>query len=302
MEYGNSYTRPSYSRDDSNHQRVESTDDDTVGMLSQAVPSSQYDAYASLNQQMKPADAPGPRRMSATISPLSAQESTPPQTDLANLPPHRFQQSPPASPGFRPRLFGARDSGVVPYQENVAWANSTQFRATNASDAPKPDFGAQIAEANTSTTPSKQYFREARHFREPWRPGSWARLPLKGFGALALVVLLTLASMSTALSLSRGPFFQRAILLTNGHYQANPTFVVLGIIASLTSVIAILPLYYGYWELGRKVSLNPLEIARAFGAPLFNGLDGNVTSTDIEMERGGVVVKYGACERGEVFG
>ena len=105
------------------------------------------------------------------------------------------------------------------------------------------------------------------------------------------------ASILTVLSLSRGPFFQRAIVLIDNRYQTNPTFVVLGIIVSLTSTIAILPLFHGYWNLGRKVSLNPLEIARAFGAPLFDGLDGNVTLSDIEMERGDVGVKYGACER-----
>ncbi|CAO2651903.1 Nn.00g001860.m01.CDS01 [Neocucurbitaria sp. VM-36] len=400
MEYGNNYGRPSYSRKDSSHQRVESTDDDTVGMLSKAAPSYEYKAYRPPDQQVKPLDASGIRRMSATISPLSARMTTPPvlppssassltvHATPGDFPTPRIQQSPPASPDFRPRLFGPRDSDIVPYQENVPWANSTQFRPSTAY-VPKPDFEAQIAEANMSTRPSKQYFREVRHFREPWRQGVWTRLPWKGFGALGLVVLLTtgsaiilftsngtspedwnigsdsvqpqvyvsvfemmitllifyalaeglaitfwrqllrsiviadvhdvydssflwpafrralrlqfntvgMASIFTALSFSRGPFFQRGILLIDSRYHTNATFIVLGIIVSLASIIAILPLFYGYWELGRTVSLNPLEIARAFGAPLFDGLDGNTTSCDIEMERGAMLVKYGACER-----
>lgn len=44
------------------------------------------------------------------------------------------------------------------------------------------------------------------------------------------------------------------------------------------------------------MSLSPLEIARAFGAPVFEGLDGNASAGDVDMERGGVVLRYGAVE------
>ncbi|KAF1849419.1 uncharacterized protein K460DRAFT_415794 [Cucurbitaria berberidis CBS 394.84] len=397
MEYGSSYTPPLHNQHAPNHQRVESTDDDTVGMLSQAAPSYQYEAYRPPDQQFKSIDTSVTNRMYADISPLSARISTPPgfqpvptsssigQATINYLPTTRTQQSPPASPGFRSRLFGSRN---VPYQENVAWANSTQFRPTTV-EVPDREYEAQIVDAGMAAAPSKQYFREARHVREPWSPGIWTRFPRKGLGALVLIVLLTAgsstilflsdgtrpenwkvgmdsvqphvyvsifemiiillnfcalaegivitfwhrllqstnlvdvhdmhdlsflwpaikrtsrlqfnavatASILTAFSLSRGPFFQRAIILIDGRYQTNTTFVMLGIVVSLASVIAILPLYYGYWDFGRKVSLNPLEIARAFGAPLLDGLDGNLTSTGVEMERGAVTVKYGACER-----
>ena len=53
----------------------------------------------------------------------------------------------------------------------------------------------------------------------------------------------------------------------------------------------------GFWELGRPVSLNPLEIARAFGAPLMEGMDGNATPDMVTIERGGMSVRYGALER-----
>lgn len=106
-----------------------------------------------------------------------------------------------------------------------------------------------------------------------------------------------LASLFTALSFARGPLFQRSLILSNGIYRANNIFVALAIVMSLAGVFSILPLYYGFWELGRKVSLNPLEIARAFGAQLFDGLDGNMTARGIEIERGALQVRYGALER-----
>jgi len=105
------------------------------------------------------------------------------------------------------------------------------------------------------------------------------------------------------MSFVRGPLFQRTISLSTldpaekTKYQISYAHIVSGIVVSFAGVLAILPLYYGYWELGRSFSLDPLEIARAFGAPLFDGLDGNVTSQDIDFERGDVVVKYGALER-----
>lgn len=80
-------------------------------------------------------------------------------------------------------------------------------------------------------------------------------------------------------------------------YQTSRVLVAIGIILSLVGVIAMLPLYMGFWELGRKFSLNPLEIARAFGAPLMQGMDGNATPEMILVERGGMAVRYGALER-----
>ena len=80
-------------------------------------------------------------------------------------------------------------------------------------------------------------------------------------------------------------------------YHASPLLVALGIVVSLMGVAAVAPLYWGFWEMGRKVSLNPLEIARAFGAPMMEGLDGNTTPDMMMVERGSTCVKYGALDR-----
>ncbi|KAK7397895.1 hypothetical protein QQX98_012730 [Neonectria punicea] len=49
---------------------------------------------------------------------------------------------------------------------------------------------------------------------------------------------------------------------------------------SLVGIFAVLPIFWGWWELGRDVSLNPLEIANAFGtvgeqSHLMKGVDPN---------------------------
>jgi hypothetical protein len=105
------------------------------------------------------------------------------------------------------------------------------------------------------------------------------------------------ATICAAMSLVRGPLFQRSLVLKEGKYELNVIPMAVGMAISFASILSLFPLHYGYWHLGRVVSLNPLEIARAFGAPLFEGVDGNVTARDIELERGNVSVRYGAMER-----
>ncbi|KAL6157654.1 hypothetical protein ACJBU6_03482 [Exserohilum turcicum] len=108
---------------------------------------------------------------------------------------------------------------------------------------------------------------------------------------------VTTATLVAVLSTIRGPLFQRSLTLRHGIYHTNAIFAALGATLSLVSIIAILPLYHGYWDLGRRASLNPLETARAFGAPLLDGVEGNAGANDVQMERGHVAVKYGAVER-----
>jgi hypothetical protein len=108
---------------------------------------------------------------------------------------------------------------------------------------------------------------------------------------------VAIASMFSVVGLSRGPLFQAALTLQHGTYEMEPIFMALGLGVSVSSVVAILPLFYGYWELGRDVSLNPLETARAFGATVLEGLDGNVGAEDVECARGHVGVRYGVVER-----
>jgi len=108
---------------------------------------------------------------------------------------------------------------------------------------------------------------------------------------------VAVASILAALSFIRGPLLQRALTLEGVVYRTSPPLLALGIVLSVIGVAAVIPLYSGFWELGRKATLNPLEIARAFGAPMLEGIDGNATPEMVVFERGGMSVRYGALER-----
>ncbi|KAF2643901.1 hypothetical protein P280DRAFT_546780 [Massarina eburnea CBS 473.64] len=331
------------------------------------------------------------RAPSWIISAIDLQKALPPQSAMDT-------ESTPQSPGMRPSIFGTRDTPQEPYQESVAWANSTDFNPAISQNPPIETFGKQeggptvsaLQERDTRRD-SRQYFRHPRRILEPWKTGFWRRFPFWGFASLLIILLLTgtsagiilasngktaddwkiggdntqpqvyisicemvmnflamfalldgmvirfwrqmlhgitlsamhdtfesihlwsaikrvvtmrynkvaVACVFVASSFIRGPLFQRALTLSpvTQTYTTHPIFVAIGIFLSFASVLATMPLYFGFWELGRTVSLNPLEIAKAFGAPLLKGLDGNATPDMITVERGGMSVKYGALER-----
>ncbi|PVH76147.1 hypothetical protein DL98DRAFT_657637 [Cadophora sp. DSE1049] len=56
--------------------------------------------------------------------------------------------------------------------------------------------------------------------------------------------------------------------LTEVHYSTNYHFMFGALASTLFCACLVLPVYWGFWELGRKVSLNPIEIANAFQAPM----------------------------------
>ncbi len=51
-------------------------------------------------------------------------------------------------------------------------------------------------------------------------------------------------------------------------YRTNRAVAAAAVVVGVAGVLAVLPLYVGWWELGRAPSLNPLEMGIAMGAPL----------------------------------
>lgn len=62
--------------------------------------------------------------------------------------------------------------------------------------------------------------------------------------------------------------------------------------ATLCCVLLVLPVYWGFWQLGRKVSLNPLEIAHAFRSPMFTDAPTGSPKVLIK-EVGSQAIRYG---------
>jgi hypothetical protein len=75
-------------------------------------------------------------------------------------------------------------------------------------------------------------------------------------------------------------------------FSTNYYLVAAAAALNILAVVAILPTYYGWWALGRECSLSPLEIARAFNAPLLNGSGVDGSWKQIYNDVGEGKVKY----------
>lgn len=62
--------------------------------------------------------------------------------------------------------------------------------------------------------------------------------------------------------------FEASITGIVEQYKTSFGYVGGAIAATLITVLCVLPVYWGFWELGRKVTLGPLEISHAFNAPI----------------------------------
>jgi hypothetical protein len=53
-------------------------------------------------------------------------------------------------------------------------------------------------------------------------------------------------------------------------FHSEYRYLVGSSLLSAMFVLLVAPIFWGWWELGRSVTLNPIEIAKAFDAPFFH--------------------------------
>ncbi|KAK6433861.1 hypothetical protein LTR95_009961 [Oleoguttula sp. CCFEE 5521] len=75
-------------------------------------------------------------------------------------------------------------------------------------------------------------------------------------------------------------------------YRTHYDFLVGAVALTLLSLVGVLITYHGFWHLGRDVSLSPLEIAKAFNAPLSAADHANAKADDLVATVGWKHVKY----------
>jgi hypothetical protein len=76
-------------------------------------------------------------------------------------------------------------------------------------------------------------------------------------------------------------------------YQTQVGWVAGAFILIMLACLSIIPTYWGWWNLGRPVTMSPLEIAKAFDAPLLRPTDPNGTAADHIRVVGDMRLRYG---------
>ncbi|RFU27228.1 hypothetical protein B7463_g9107, partial [Scytalidium lignicola] len=79
-------------------------------------------------------------------------------------------------------------------------------------------------------------------------------------------------------------------------FRSDYRFLIASTVITMVSVVLITPMFLGWWELGRRVTLNPIEIAKAFDAPSLNGPGSNAPLSQLGKSMGGRGLKYGEVE------
>jgi hypothetical protein len=81
-------------------------------------------------------------------------------------------------------------------------------------------------------------------------------------------------------------------------YQSHYLYLALASGFTLLSIILVIPTFSGYWNLGRKVSMSPIEIAKAFNAPISRQADSNAEAEQLIKGLGEIDVRYGVVSTG----
>ncbi|KAJ9612887.1 hypothetical protein H2200_002828 [Cladophialophora chaetospira] len=76
-------------------------------------------------------------------------------------------------------------------------------------------------------------------------------------------------------------------------YRTDWLFLGLATFVSLLAIVSVLLTFRGFWNLGRPVSMSPIETAKAFNAPLLANGDPNAPANHLLKQVGLKPVKYG---------
>jgi hypothetical protein len=77
-------------------------------------------------------------------------------------------------------------------------------------------------------------------------------------------------------------------------YRSNYLYLALALLFTLLSALCVAPIFHGWWRLGRKMTLSPIEIAKAFNAPSLANSDSNLAIKALLKEVGSRELIYGA--------
>ncbi|KAL8787562.1 MAG: hypothetical protein Q9213_002124 [Squamulea squamosa] len=84
-------------------------------------------------------------------------------------------------------------------------------------------------------------------------------------------------------------------------YVSSYRFLALAVLFSLLGWFATIPVFTKWWYLGRTVTLSPVEVAKAFGAPGLHTVDSNADAKRILKEIGDREIRYGVMVTADRF-
>ncbi|KAF3484459.1 uncharacterized protein GIQ15_03783 [Arthroderma uncinatum] len=82
-------------------------------------------------------------------------------------------------------------------------------------------------------------------------------------------------------------------IATRPVYQSHWQFLGIALLVTALAIIAVTLTFHGFWHLGRRVTMSPIELAKAFDSPLLNCEDSNAVVGTLVERIGERTVRYG---------
>ena len=79
-------------------------------------------------------------------------------------------------------------------------------------------------------------------------------------------------------------------------FHSEHKYLIANTVLTIFFMGLVLPSFIGWWDLGRRVTLDPIEIAKAFDAPIFQGPGSNATMRQLAQDYGQRSIRYGEAE------
>ena len=81
-------------------------------------------------------------------------------------------------------------------------------------------------------------------------------------------------------------------------YESHYLYLGLAVLVTSLGWLAMLPIFGGWWHVGRTVTMSPVETGKAFRAPMLASSDGNAEIDNLLKEVGTRPIRYGAVATG----
>ena len=76
-------------------------------------------------------------------------------------------------------------------------------------------------------------------------------------------------------------------------FKSNYSYLAAALVVMMTGFLVVIPTFHGFWQMGRRTSLNPLEIAKTFNADLLQEQSSNVPAHHLTKAVRDRDIKYG---------
>ena len=98
---------------------------------------------------------------------------------------------------------------------------------------------------------------------------------------------------------NKAPAPQVVTMIATGNinvFHSEHKYMIAMIVLTIAMMGFVVPTFIGWWELGRHVTMDPIEIAKAFDAPMLRGPGSNAPLWQLVQDYGSRGVRYGEAE------